>query len=70
MSDFVASLNDRTDDDEPAKKKPKTLSGYFELFVPNNHVQVSSKIEHERKEAERDQSRRDQGRITACPNRL
>jgi hypothetical protein len=32
MSEFVTSLNDRTADDEAAKKKPKPLSGYFELF--------------------------------------
>jgi hypothetical protein len=46
MSEFVTSLNDRTADDEPAKKKPKTLSGYFEIFDPNNHVQVAAKIDH------------------------
>jgi hypothetical protein len=60
MSEFVTSLNDRTADDEPANKEPKTLSGYFETFDPNNHVQVAAKIERERKEAERDQARRSQ----------
>jgi hypothetical protein len=45
MSDFLASLNDRTADDEPAKKKPKTLSGYFDLFdlcIPGHDTLLTS----------------------------
>jgi hypothetical protein len=42
MSDFEDSLNDRTADDEPEKRKPKILPGYFETFNPNDHVQVAT----------------------------
>jgi hypothetical protein len=48
MSDSEDSLNDWTADDEPAKKKPKNLFGYFDTFDPNDPVQVAAKIERER----------------------
>jgi hypothetical protein len=42
MSDLSEdSLNDQTADDGPAKKKPETLSSYFETFNPNAHVQIA-----------------------------
>ena len=55
MSDSNKSNNpvDLTGPDEPAKKLPKLLTGFFIKYVPTDPAQVAAKVDRERKETER-----------------
>ena len=53
MSDSNNSNNpvDLTGPDEPAKKLPKLLTGFFRKYDPTDPAQVAAKVDRERKEA-------------------
>ena len=42
---------DLTGADEPAKKVPKLLTGFFRKYDPSDPAQVAVKVDRERKEA-------------------
>ena len=62
MSDSNNSNNlvDLTGPDEPAKKVPKLLTGFFSKYDPNDPVQVAAKEHYDRKESERIRIRREE----------
>ena len=42
---------DLTGPDEPAKKVPELLTGFFRKYDPRDPAQVAAKVDRERKEA-------------------
>ena len=62
MSDSNNSNNpvDLTGPDEPAKKLPKLLTGFFRKYDPTDPAQVVAKVDRERKETERLRIRREE----------
>ena len=55
MSDSNNSNNPvaLTGPDEPSKKLPKLLTGFFRKYDPTDPAQEASKVDRERKETER-----------------
>ena len=67
MSDSNNSNNpvDLTGPDEPAKKLPKLLTGFFRKYDPTDPAQVAAKVDRERKETERLRIRREEAKRQA-----
>ena len=67
MSDSSNSNNpvDLTGPDEPAKKLPKRLTGFFRKYDPTDPAQLAAKVDRERKETERLRIRREEAKQQA-----